>query len=62
MLEPMQSTNATDCLERISRLQALLEGAPPLPEGRLSGHFSIEKLLDGTREGKVAICAVELKD
>jgi len=37
--------------ERISGLQALLEGAPPLPERKLLWHCAIENLLDGTREG-----------
>ena len=41
----------TDCSERISGLQALLEGAPPLPERKLLWHCALEKLLDGTREG-----------
>jgi len=40
-----------DYPERISGLQALLEGAPPLPERKLLWHCAIEKLLDGTREG-----------
>ena len=48
--------------DRISGLQALLEGAPVLPEYKLSWHRAFEKLLDGTREGEVAICAIELKD
>ena len=39
------------CPERISGLQALLEGAPPLPDSKLLWHRSIEELLDGTREG-----------
>ena len=37
--------------ERISGLQALLEGAPPLPERKLLWHCALEKLLDGTRDG-----------
>jgi len=37
--------------ERISGLQALLEGAPLLPERKLLWHYALEKLLDGTREG-----------
>jgi len=41
----------TDYPERISGLQALLEGAPPLPEHKLLWHCALEKLLDGTREG-----------
>ena len=41
----------TDCPERISGLQALLEGAPLLPERKLSWHCALEKLLDGTRDG-----------
>ena len=40
-----------DCLERISGLQVLLEGAPPLPERKLLWHCALEKLLDGTRDG-----------
>ena len=46
VLEP-----ATDCPERISGLQALLEGAPPLPERKQLWHSAIEKLLEGTQEG-----------
>ena len=42
---------ATDCPERISGLQALLEGAPPLPDRRLLWHRAFEELLDGTRDG-----------
>jgi len=45
----------THCPERISGLQALLEGAPPLPERRLLWHGALEKVLDGTREGSNAI-------
>jgi len=41
----------TDVPESISRLQALLEGAPPLPERKLLWHCALEKLLYGTREG-----------
>jgi hypothetical protein len=41
----------TDGPERISGLEALLEGAPPLPERKLLWHCALEKLLDGTREG-----------
>ena len=40
-----------DYPERISGLQALLEGAPPLPERKLLWHCALEKLLDGTRDG-----------
>ena len=39
-----------DCPERISGLQALLEGAPP-PERKLLWHCALEELLDGTRDG-----------
>ena len=42
---------ATDCPERISGLQALLEGAPPLPDRKLLWHCALEKLLDGTQDG-----------
>ena len=41
----------TDCPESISGLQALLEGAPPLPERKLLWHCALEELLDGTRDG-----------
>jgi len=41
----------TDGPKRISGLQALLEGAPPLPERKLLWHCALETLLDGTREG-----------
>ena len=50
------AANGTDCLDRISALQVLLEGAPALPEHKLSWHRAFEKLLDGTREGEMAIC------
>jgi len=42
---------STDCPERISGLQALLEGAPPLPERKLLWHCALEQVLGGTREG-----------
>ena len=41
----------TDCPESISGLQALLKGAPPLPERKLLWHCALEQLLDGTRDG-----------
>jgi len=41
----------TDSPERISGLQALLEGEPPLPERKWLWHSALERLLDGTREG-----------
>jgi len=46
VLEP-----GTDCPKRISGLQALFEGAPPLPERKLMWHCTLERLLDGAREG-----------
>ena len=42
---------ATDCPGRIAGLQALLEGAPSLPDSKLLWHRALEKLLDGTRNG-----------
>jgi hypothetical protein len=45
----------TDCPERISGLQVLIEGAPPLPERKLLWHCALEKLLDGTRDGSTPI-------
>jgi len=42
---------ATDCLDRIAGLQALLEGAPPLPDQKLLWHCALEVVLDGTRDG-----------
>jgi hypothetical protein len=45
--EPGTGTG-TDGPERISGLEALLEGAPPLPERKLLWHCALEKLLDGT--------------
>ena len=42
---------ATDCPERISGLQALLEDAPPLPDRKLLWHRALEEILDGTRNG-----------
>ena len=41
----------TDCPDRIAGLQALLEGAPPLPDSKLLWHRALEELLDGTRDG-----------
>ena len=41
----------TDCPERISGLQALLEGAPVIPDSKLLWHRTLEELLDGTRDG-----------
>ena len=61
MLKSIQSANGTDLLDRVSGLQALLESAPALPEHKLSWHRAFEKLLDGTREGEVAVCAIETK-
>ena len=54
----------TDCSERILGLQALLEGAPPLPERRLLWHRALEKLLDGTRDGSnlVQSLVIEIGD
>ena len=43
--------SATDYPDRISGLQALLEGAPPLLSSKLLWHRTLEKLLDGTRDG-----------
>ncbi len=37
----------TECPERISGLQALLEGAPPLPERKLLWHSALEKEASG---------------
>ena len=42
---------ATDCPGRIAGLQALLEGAPPLPDSKLLWHRALGGLLDGTRDG-----------
>ena len=41
----------TDSPERISGLQALLEGASPPPERKLLWHRALEEVLDGTRNG-----------
>ena len=53
-----------DCPERISGLQALLEEAPRLPERKLLWHCTLEKLLDGTRDGSnpVQSRAIEIGD
>ena len=53
-----------DCPERISGLQALLEGAPPLPERKLLWYCALEKLLDGTRDGSnpVQSRAIEIEN
>ena len=40
-----------DCPERISGLEALIEGAPSLPERKMIWHRTFEAVLDGTREG-----------
>ena len=40
-----------DCPGRASGLQALLEGAPPLPESKLMWHGTLERLLSDTRDG-----------
>jgi len=42
---------ATDSPERILGLQALLENVPPLPDRKSLWHRTLEKLLDGTRDG-----------
>ena len=52
---------ATDYPESISGLQALLEGAPPLPDRKLSWHCALEKLLDGTREGSKYPWVLEMR-
>ena len=49
---------ATDCPERISGLQVLLEGAPPLPDSKLLWHRALEEFLDGTRDGSKRPCAI----
>ena len=51
---------ATDCPERISGLQALLEGAPVLPDSKPMWHRALEKLLDGTRDGSKHPWAIEI--
>ena len=43
--------SAADFPERISSLQALLEGAPTPPDCKLLWHHALEELLDGTRDG-----------
>ena len=53
---------ATDCPERISGLQALLEDAPPLPDRKLLWHRALEELLDGTRDGLEHPWAIEIRD
>ena len=52
--------SATDCQERISGLQALLEVAPPLLDSKLLWHRAVEKLLDGTRGGSKYFWAIEI--
>ena len=42
---------ATDCPERISGLEALLEGAPALHDSKLLWHRALEELLGGARDG-----------
>ena len=53
---------ATDCSERISGLQALLERAPPLPDRKVLWHRTLEELLDGTRDGSKHPWAIEVRD
>ena len=53
---------ATDCPERISGLQALLEDAPALPDCKLLWHRALEELLDGTRDGLEHPWAMEIRD
>ena len=53
---------ATDCPERISGLQALLEDPPPLPDHKLLWHRALEELLDGTRDGLEHPWAIEIRD
>ena len=52
---------ATDGPERIAGLQALLEGAPPLPDRKLLWHCALEKLLDCTRDGSKHSRAIEIR-
>ena len=51
-----------DCPERISGLQDLLEGTPSLPERKLLWHCTLEKLLNGTRDGSNPVLAIEIGD
>ena len=53
---------AADPPERISGLQALLEGAPPLPDHKMLWHRALEELLGGTRDGSKLLCAIEVGD
>ena len=53
---------ATDSPERISGLQALLEGVPPLPGRKLLWHRALKELLDGTRDGSKYPWAIEIQD
>ncbi len=53
---------ATDFPERIAGLQALLEGAPPLPDINFLWYRALDKLLDGTRDGSKQPCAIEIED
>ena len=51
---------ATDCPERILGLEALLEGAPVLPDSKPLWHRAFEELLDGTRDGSKHPCVIEI--
>ena len=51
---------ATDCPGRIAGLQALLEGAPPLPDSKLLWNRAFEELLDGTQDGSKRPWAFEI--
>ena len=62
MLTATSHEPTTDCPERISGLQVLLEGAPPLPDSKLLWHRTLEKLLDGTRDGSKHLWAIEIGD
>ena len=64
MLTATQFTDLarTDYPERITGLQALLEGAPPLPDSKSLWHQAFEKLLDGTRDGSKHPWTIVIRD
>ena len=62
MLTATSHEPTTESPERISGLQALLKGVPPLPDSKLLWHRSLETVLDGTRDGSEHTLTIEIGD